>query len=107
MLEQQKGFSVVLSDMCPPVSGITTRDSALSFELGMRALDLAVGGAALGNSDGGGALANSDGSFQVDENSDSSDVNGVLQKGGHLLIKLLESEDVRGACFSFSLSFFL
>lgn len=92
MFEQQKGFSVVLSDMCPLVSGITTRDSALSVELGMRALDLAVGGA---------ALAQSDGSLQMDENLDGSDDSGVLQKGGHLLIKLLENEDMQGSCFSF------
>lgn len=37
---QQKPFSVILSDMCPLVSGITTRDAALSVELGMQALDL-------------------------------------------------------------------
>ncbi|KAF3433683.1 hypothetical protein FNV43_RR24786 [Rhamnella rubrinervis] len=85
-LSSQKGFSVVLSDMCPSVSGITTTDSALSVELGMRALDLAVGGA---------ALAPSDGSFPMDENSDGSDDDGVLQNGGHLLIKLLESEDMK------------
>lgn len=44
---QQKPFSVILSDMCPLVSGITTRDAALSVELGMQALDLAVGRATL------------------------------------------------------------
>ena len=33
--------------MCPLVSGITTRDAALSVELGMQALDLAVGRATL------------------------------------------------------------
>ncbi|KAF3971066.1 hypothetical protein CMV_005306 [Castanea mollissima] len=36
-----------MSDMCPLVSGITTRDAALSVELGMQALDLAAGRATL------------------------------------------------------------
>jgi 23S rRNA U2552 (ribose-2'-O)-methylase RlmE/FtsJ len=31
------------SDMCPAVSGITTKDEAISCELGMRALSLAIG----------------------------------------------------------------
>ncbi|XP_015876889.2 uncharacterized protein LOC107413450 isoform X2 [Ziziphus jujuba] len=87
---QKKGFSVILSDMCPLVSGIRDKDSALSVELGLRALDLAVGQA---------ALTHSDGSFQMEDNFDSSiacsDDNGVLQQGGHLLIKLLESEDMQ------------
>lgn len=82
---QQKGFSVILSDMCPLVSGITTRDAALSVELGMRALDLAVGG--VGLPDMGNKLDGSDA---------ESDNNGVLKAGGHLVIKLLESEDVQG-----------
>ncbi|KAK7276288.1 hypothetical protein RIF29_17426 [Crotalaria pallida] len=71
---KQKGFSVILSDMCPSVSGITTKDAALSVELGMRAFNLAVGKAS-----------------PVYADDDSS--TGVLQVGGHLLIKLLESED--------------
>ncbi|XP_010256888.1 PREDICTED: uncharacterized protein LOC104597163 isoform X2 [Nelumbo nucifera] len=49
--EQGKGFSVVLSDMCPLVAGITTKDVALSVEVGMRALDLAVGGTVLSHPD--------------------------------------------------------
>ncbi|XP_010453487.1 PREDICTED: uncharacterized protein LOC104735397 [Camelina sativa] len=83
---QQMGFSVILSDMCPSVSGITTRDSALSAELGMRALDLAVGQAALSQSPD-----------IDDENAvSSSEVRlGVLRRGGHLVIKLLESEDAQ------------
>lgn len=89
---QQKGFSVILSDMCPLVSGITTRDAALSAELGMRALDLAVGGAALAQSD-----VNTPGD---DNQSDSFTCHpsdgGVLRPGGHLVVKLLESEDVKG-----------
>ncbi|KAM1445300.1 hypothetical protein ACFX2I_041353 [Malus domestica] len=55
-LSPQKGFSVVLSDMCPLVSGISSKDAALSLEL---------------------------------------DDNGVLRRGGNLVIKLLESEDVQ------------
>jgi 23S rRNA U2552 (ribose-2'-O)-methylase RlmE/FtsJ len=35
---QERGFSVILSDMCPAVSGITTKDEAISCELGMRAV---------------------------------------------------------------------
>lgn len=89
-LSPQKGFSVILSDMCPLVSGITSKDAALSLELGMQALDLAVGGA---------ALATSNNEPQVEESLDgattSSDDNGLLKRGGHLVIKLLESEDVQ------------
>ena len=90
----QKSFSVILSDMCPPVSGITIKDSAISTELGMRALDIAVGSSVLA---------------QAEDNSEEGSVscpndkndNGVLQKGGHLVIKLLESEDMQGAFFFF------
>ncbi|KAL5733203.1 hypothetical protein ACOSP7_032541 [Xanthoceras sorbifolium] len=81
---QQKGFSVILSDMCPSVSGISTTDAALSTELGMRALDLAVGQA---------SLAHPSNDIQREGQLDGSD--GVLQQGGHLVIKLLESEDVK------------
>ena len=88
---QQKGFSVVLSDMCPLVSGISSKDAALSLELGMQALNLAVGGA---------ALAHSNNEIQTEESNDGattiSDDNGVLRRGGNLVIKLLESEDVQG-----------
>ncbi|RXH94475.1 hypothetical protein DVH24_024159 [Malus domestica] len=87
---QQKGFSVVLSDMCPLVSGISSKDAALSLELGMQALNLAVGGA---------ALAHSNNEIQTEESNDGtttiSDDNGVLRRGGNLVIKLLESEDVQ------------
>ena len=88
---QQKGFSVILSDMCPLVSGITTRDAALSVELGMQALDLAIGGAALHTLDD-----NIQKEEQMDGSASDSENNGVLQAGGHLIIKLLESEDVKG-----------
>lgn len=84
---RQKGFSVVLSDMCPLVSGITTRDAALSAELGMQALGLAVGRAATAHLD----------EIRTDRLLNDSvctaDDNGILQPGGHLVIKLLESED--------------
>lgn len=86
---QQMGFSVVLSDMCPSVSGITTRDSALSAELGMRALNLAVGQAAIYQSPDD----DNDGGDEVSSNDSRL---GVLRHGGHLVIKLLESEDAQG-----------
>lgn len=76
--------------MCPPVSGITTKDAAISINLGMRALDLALGGA---------CVAHSDDEIQRESKSDGSSPcpdDGVLQPGGHLVIKLLESEDVKG-----------
>ncbi|XP_022764527.1 uncharacterized protein LOC111309785 [Durio zibethinus] len=84
---KKKGFSVILSDMCPLVSGITSRDAALSFELGMRAVDLAVGRAADIPGD----------NFQMEGESCTynPDDNGVLQSRGHLVIKLLESEDTK------------
>ncbi|CAL1374546.1 unnamed protein product [Linum trigynum] len=84
---KKKGFSVILSDMCPSVSGITTRDAALSMELGMRALELAVGRAA--------ASIQQEGS--VDGPSAAADTNesGILLSGGNLVIKLLESEDIQ------------
>ncbi|KAJ4847477.1 hypothetical protein Tsubulata_043624 [Turnera subulata] len=73
--QPHKGFSVILSDMCPLVSGITTKDAALSIELGMRALDLAVGRTA--------------GSTHFDEDIESEEelltgTSGVLRPGGHL-----------------------
>lgn len=91
---QQKGFSVILSDMCPLVSGISTRDAALSAELGMKALDLAVGGAALAPTHD-----TTEEEIQSDSSSCSAEDNGVLKPGGHLIIKLLESEDNKGRDF--------
>ncbi|OMO59048.1 hypothetical protein CCACVL1_25147 [Corchorus capsularis] len=85
---QKKGFSVILSDMCPPVSGISTRDAALSMELGMRALDLAVGRAA--------QLMDDNFETEGELCATGPDDNGVLQSRGHLVIKLLESEDIKG-----------
>ncbi|MBA0630380.1 hypothetical protein Godav_002489, partial [Gossypium davidsonii] len=85
---KKKGFSVILSDMCPSVSGISTRDAALSFELGMRALDLAVGR----------AMNVSNDNFQNEGESCTCSPydKGVLLSRGHLVIKLLESEDTKG-----------
>ncbi|KAK6933163.1 Ribosomal RNA methyltransferase, FtsJ domain [Dillenia turbinata] len=88
-LSPKKGYSVILSDMCPPVSGITTKDAALSIELGTRALELAVGGAALANN-------NNQIDWQPDDSTSCSDDHGLLHQGGHLVIKLLENEDVQG-----------
>ncbi|KAH9702122.1 FtsJ domain-containing protein [Citrus sinensis] len=89
---KQKGFSVILSDMCPSVSGITTKDAALSVELGMRAVDLALGPAALAS---------------PVNNSDSSTDSGVLKPGGHLVIKLLESQDAQAQSVNVTVSFIL
>ncbi|XP_027110970.1 uncharacterized protein [Coffea arabica] len=87
---KQKGFSVILSDMCPLVSGIRARDAALSAELGMRTLELAVGEA---------GLVQADDSIEQKEQSDVSgsdpEHRGILLPGGHLVVKLLESEDVK------------
>ncbi|KAF8402936.1 hypothetical protein HHK36_011029 [Tetracentron sinense] len=77
-------------DMCPLVSGITTKDAALSIELGMQALDLAVGGDVLAHPDD-----DVHGKEQSDRSSSGADKNGILRPGGNLVIKLLESEDVR------------
>ncbi|KAJ1389406.1 SANT/Myb domain [Sesbania bispinosa] len=89
---KQKGFSVILSDMCPLVSGITTKDAALSLELGMRALELAVGRVASSvYADDG----NDDNREEQSDNPSGSDDKGVLQVGGNLIIKLLESEDTK------------
>lgn len=80
---QSKGFSVILSDMCPPISGITVRDATLSIELGMRALEFALGEAVVNQP------------FQDDGVIEAND-DGMLQPGGNLLIKLLESQDIQG-----------
>ncbi|XP_074574104.1 uncharacterized protein LOC141830602 [Curcuma longa] len=89
MSPQERGFSVILSDMCPPVSGITVKDTALSCELGARALSLAIGRVVLPNSTGDNiAESSSDNNTDGDTNED-----GVLRQGGNLVIKLLESQD--------------
>ncbi|XP_078162716.1 ftsJ-like methyltransferase family protein isoform X1 [Carex rostrata] len=85
---QGRGFSVILSDMCPSVSGITTKDAARSCELGVRALSLAVGKISTADSDDSG-LEQFLSATEPDE-----DEAGVLRRGGNLVIKLLENEDV-------------
>ena len=83
---------MILSDMCPLVSGITTKDAVLSAELGMQALNLAVGGTALvssGEEEIQKGEERHDGSASVPDDA-------ILQPGGHLVIKLLESEDTQG-----------
>ncbi|GJM97092.1 hypothetical protein PR202_ga13993 [Eleusine coracana subsp. coracana] len=89
---KERGFSVVLSDMCPAVSGITTKDEAISCELGMRALSLAIGKIKL--------KEGSDYSATIEKYQSSTepdpDDNGVLRRGGSLVIKFLENEDVPG-----------
>lgn len=105
----QNGFSVILSDMCPLVSGIKFKDAALSMELGMRAIDLALGEDVADPSQWeeqsdlalGAVVAASPDSrhaLQREEHSDCTSGpahNGVLQEGGNLIIKLLENEDVQ------------
>lgn len=89
-LSPKKGFSVILSDMCPLVSGIKTKDAALSAELGMRALDLAVGSANLAQED-----AEPEAKEETDNSAHSEDDKGILLPGGNLVIKLLEGEDMQ------------
>lgn len=81
-----KGFSVILSDMCPPVSGIGSKDAALSSELGLKALGLAVGGRM--------KYASVDGDDGHESCCDTEQ--GVLLPGGSLVIKLLEGEESQG-----------
>ncbi|XP_074308240.1 uncharacterized protein LOC141643106 [Silene latifolia] len=85
-LSPKKAFTVILSDMCPPVSGIKNKDAALSAELGMRALDLAVGRSVLGQNV-------SDSEKETDESAKTQGDDGILAPGGNLVIKLLESEN--------------
>uniref|UniRef100_A0A453MAE9 rRNA methyltransferase 2, mitochondrial n=1 Tax=Aegilops tauschii subsp. strangulata TaxID=200361 RepID=A0A453MAE9_AEGTS len=92
MSPQERGFSVILSDMCPVVSGITTRDEAISCELGMRALSLAVGKIKVKES---ADYRETMERFQTSTGPDP-DEDGVLRRGGSLVIKFLENEDIPG-----------
>ena len=92
MSPQERGFSVILSDMCPVVSGITTRDEAISCELGMRALSLAVGKIKFKES---ADYRETMERFQSSTGPDP-DEDGVLRRGGSLVIKFLENEDIAG-----------
>ncbi|ONM10956.1 FtsJ-like methyltransferase family protein [Zea mays] len=91
MSPQERGFSVILSDMCPPVSGITTKDGAISCELGMRALSLAVGKIKLKDSNYSDTLEK-----YLSSTEPESDEDGVLRRGGNLVVKFLENEDISG-----------
>ncbi|KAI5084382.1 hypothetical protein GOP47_0000551 [Adiantum capillus-veneris] len=86
----EKGFSVILSDLCPPVSGIGSKDAALSNELGLKALRLAVGGR-LKYQNG-----ESDDNNQSEVRHGCQGEHGVLLPGGSLVIKLLEGEESQG-----------
>ncbi|KAL3681396.1 hypothetical protein R1sor_024352 [Riccia sorocarpa] len=77
------GFSVILSDMCPSVSGISSRDAALSVELGMCTLNLAF-------SDNPGEPPPENNILPVPTSKE-----GLLIPGGSVVIKLLEGEDSR------------
>uniref|UniRef100_A0A0D9ZF41 rRNA methyltransferase 2, mitochondrial n=1 Tax=Oryza glumipatula TaxID=40148 RepID=A0A0D9ZF41_9ORYZ len=91
MSPQERGFSVILSDMCPVVSGITTKDAAISCELGMRVLSLAVGKMKAKDSDCIAILEKFQSSTEPDPDED-----GILRRGGSLVIKFLENEDIPG-----------
>ncbi|VAI24253.1 unnamed protein product [Triticum turgidum subsp. durum] len=95
MSPQERGFSVILSDMCPVVSGITTRDEAISCELGMRALSLAVGKIKFKES---ADYRETMERFQSSTGPDP-DEDGVLRRGGSLVIKFLENEDIPGRSY--------
>lgn len=81
----------MLSDMCPSVSGITTKDAALSCELGTRALSLAVGKISISDDSDESGIEQFLSATEPD-----ADEPGVLRHGGNLVIKLLENEDVPG-----------
>nr|CAB3497649.1 unnamed protein product [Digitaria exilis] len=87
----ERGFSVILSDMCPRISGITTKDEAISCELGMRALSLAIGKIKVKESDYSDTIERYLSSTEPDPDDD-----GVLRRGGNLVLKFLENEDLSG-----------
>lgn len=79
---------MILSDMCPSVSGIGSRDAALSGELGSKVLHLALG------------------CIDDDESkSDNGKEKGLLLPGGSLVIKLLEGQESQGLWRSFDFLF--
>eukprot|EP00850_Spirogloea_muscicola_P006893 SM000033S12414 [mRNA] locus=s33:815495:817070:- [translate_table: standard] len=87
-----KGFSTVLSDMCPPLSGMSASDIAVSKALGQRALELALGSSAYIRALGA-----------TDTLQEAQDHHGVLNAGGSLVMKLLEgagTQDFKGICRS-------
>ncbi|CAN6442729.1 unnamed protein product [Victoria cruziana] len=89
-----RGFSVILCDMCPSVSGITMKDTILSGELATRALILAIGSGRLSGLDDYSFLFDSEDAPTADSDA------GVLLPRGNLVIKLLESEENQSKLFS-------
>eukprot|EP00249_Psilotum_nudum_P014808 c25018_g1_i1 orf=393-785(+) len=87
-----KGFSVLLSDMCPAVSGVGSRDATLSAELGFRALHLAIGDRALASFDGSTYHPSQ---LYVETNGVMTQqaTRGLLLPGGNIVVKVLEGED--------------
>ncbi|KAJ7519186.1 hypothetical protein O6H91_10G101900 [Diphasiastrum complanatum] len=88
-----KGYKVILSDMCPAVSGIATRDSALSAELGRRALDFSLGHFLENDDD---ETANKRHKEGFDGAQHQEEKFGILLPGGNVIIKLLEGEESQG-----------
>eukprot|EP00246_Nothoceros_aenigmaticus_P007288 TRINITY_DN20982_c0_g1_i1.p2 TRINITY_DN20982_c0_g1~~TRINITY_DN20982_c0_g1_i1.p2 ORF type:complete len:161 (-),score=13.35 TRINITY_DN20982_c0_g1_i1:201-683(-) len=86
MAQPHEGYSVILSDMCPAVSGIHSRDAALSGKLGMRALDLALGS----------KFATSRPTMLEPFELVEEEWSGLLELGGSMAIKLLEGEESQG-----------
>eukprot|EP00850_Spirogloea_muscicola_P017311 SM000147S01130 [mRNA] locus=s147:244986:246654:- [translate_table: standard] len=85
-----KGFSTVLSDMCPPLSGASASDIAASTALGQRALELALGSSGYIRALGA-----------TDTLLEAQDHHGVLNVGGSLVLKLLEgvgTQDFKSIC---------
>ena len=70
--------------MCPSVSGIGSRDAALSGELGLKVLQLALG-----------RINDDESEF------DHFQENRLLLPGGSLVIKLLEGQESQGLGCSF------
>jgi 23S rRNA U2552 (ribose-2'-O)-methylase RlmE/FtsJ len=77
-----KGFSVILSDMCPSVSGISSRDAVLSAELAMCTLNMALS-----------SKVSDEGMLDCSNGALSQSEKGLLMPGGSIVIKVLEGED--------------
>lgn len=89
-----KGFSVILSDMCPSVSGIGSKDAALSGELGLRALELALGDNIANHLSGN--ICDDQLKLVRGHHLSSQRAQGLLLHGGNLVIKLLEGDESQG-----------
>ena len=80
--------------MCPVVSGIRTKDTTLSCELGTRALTLALGEIRFTAT-----KKAFDRSLEAEDDPvylEPDACEGMLQSGGNLVIKLLECEESQG-----------